>query len=160
MSSDLSPLVRADFYHIYNRGNNGENVFIQARNYAYFMELWWRHTFLTAETYAYCLMRDHFHAAVYIKEADQNARPPGTGKVLSALKEPSRYFSNFFNAAARGVNLATGRRGALFERPFERKPVTGTAYLVRLVLYIHQNPQRHGFVKDFRDWEYSSITSS
>ena len=25
-----------------------------------------------------------------------------------------------------------------------------------LVLYIHQNPQKHEFVKDFREWPYSS----
>ncbi|MCG2769657.1 MAG: hypothetical protein L6435_14960 [Anaerolineae bacterium] len=25
-----------------------------------------------------------------------------------------------------------------------------------MVTYIHQNPQRHGFVGDFRDWPFSS----
>jgi len=25
-----------------------------------------------------------------------------------------------------------------------------------LIAYIHQNPQRHGFIKDYRDWPYSS----
>jgi len=25
-----------------------------------------------------------------------------------------------------------------------------------VIAYIHQNPQKHGFVKDFRDWKYSS----
>ncbi len=25
-----------------------------------------------------------------------------------------------------------------------------------MIAYIHQNPQKHGFVKDFRDWKYSS----
>jgi len=34
--------------------------------------------------------------------------------------------------------------------------VTSDAYFRRLVLYIHQNPQKHGFVKDFREWPYSS----
>lgn len=27
---------------------------------------------------------------------------------------------------------------------------------MRLVVYIHQNPQKHKFVEDFRDWDYSS----
>ena len=30
------------------------------------------------------------------------------------------------------------------------------AYFTRLITYIHQNPQKHGFVKDFRDWKWSS----
>jgi putative transposase len=25
-----------------------------------------------------------------------------------------------------------------------------------VIAYIHQNPQKHRFVKDFRDWKYSS----
>ena len=139
MPTNPTPLSLGNFYHIFNRGNNHENVFIQEQNYAYFMELWWKHIFQIAETYAYCLLKNHFHAVVYIK-----------------AKESSQYFSNFFNAYTRGVNIATQRTGALFERPFERIPVTDERYLMRLVVYIHQNPQKHKFVEDFRDWNYSS----
>jgi hypothetical protein len=28
--------------------------------------------------------------------------------------------------------------------------------LLTLITYIHRNPQRHGFVADFRDWPWSS----
>jgi REP element-mobilizing transposase RayT len=154
MPSDISPLTFGNFYHIYNRGNNRENVFIQERNYAYFMDLWWKHTSQIAETYAYCLLKNHFHVTVYIK--DKEALTSSGNLSALKLKEPSQYFSNLFNAYTRGVNLATGRTGALFERPFERIPVTDEAYLLRLVVYIHQNPQKHKFVKDFRDWPYSS----
>lgn len=176
MPADIPPLTPGNFYHIYNRGNNRGNVFIQERNYAYFMELWWKHIFQIAETYAYCLLKNHFHALVYIKDLTRDLtglseslpilRPDpqesrngkGAGQNLSGLplKQPSQYFSNLFNAYTRGVNLATGRTGALFERPFERLPVTSDAYLLRLVVYIHQNPQKHKFVEDFRDWPYSS----
>lgn len=27
---------------------------------------------------------------------------------------------------------------------------------MRLIVYIHQNPQKHKFESDFRDWNYSS----
>lgn len=133
MPSDIPPITFGTFFHIYNRGNNGENIFIQERNYAYFMELWWKHTHQIAETWAYCLLRNHFHAAVYIKnETDL------TG-LKNKIKKPSQYFSNFFNAYARGVNIATQRTGALFERPFKRIPVDSESYLMRLIVYIHQN---------------------
>jgi len=112
------------------------------------MELWWKYTFQIAETYAYCLLKNHFHAAVFIKNKEDL-------KGIK-LKEPSRYFANCFNAYTRGVNNATGRSGALFERPFERIPVTDERYLMRLIVYVHQNPQKHKFVNDFRDWGYSS----
>jgi hypothetical protein len=31
-----SPLEYGQYYHIYNRGNNRENLFVEARNYPYF----------------------------------------------------------------------------------------------------------------------------
>jgi hypothetical protein len=173
MPTDIPPLSYGSFYHIYNRGNNGENIFVQERNYAYFMELWWKHISPIAETWAYCLLRNHFHATVYIKNREdltglnqnvtgqvarvgRNLAPPDSRGDLSGLKPPSQYFSNFFNAYARGINLAVQRTGALFERPFKRIPVDSDSYLMRLIIYTHQNPQKHGFVSDFRDWTYSS----
>ena len=186
MHTDIPPLTYGTFFHIYNRGNNGENIFIQERNYAYFMELWWKHISPIAETWAYGLLGNHFHATVFIKNredlhpdlsldlsgftgglvnhnlsADKGATPSNfpenpTGLKHSKLKDPSQYFSNFFNAYARGVNIATQRTGALFERPFKRIPVDTESYLMRLIVYIHQNPQKHQFVTDFRDWNYSS----
>ena len=61
-----------------------------------------------------------------------------------------------FIAYARAFNNATGRTGVLFETPFHRKLVTSESYFYRLVAYIHANPQKHGFVEDFRDWKWSS----
>jgi putative transposase len=173
MPTDIPPLTHANFYHIYNRGNNHENIFRQERNYAYFLELWWKHTSPIAETWAFCLLRNHFHSVVYIKDKEdltglkvksvdrdvrgiESANPADTRRDLSGLKDPSKYFSNFFNAYARGFNIATQRTGALFERPFKRIPVDSTAYLMQVIMYVHQNPQKHRFTEDFREWKYSS----
>ena len=149
MPTNQAPLNFGTFYHIYNRGNNHENVFLQERNYAYFMELWWKHTYQIAETYSYCLLKNHFHVTGYIKAKEDIS-------IETKIKETSQYFANFFNAYTRGVNIATGRSGALFEVPFKRIPVTNEKYLMQLIAYIHQNPQKHKFVDDFRDWNYSS----
>jgi putative transposase len=152
MPTDIPPITYGTFYHIYNRGNNRENIFLQKRNYAYFLELWWRHIGPIAETWAYCLLRNHFHAVVYVR----NREDLSGFSNLTGLKPPHQYFSNFFNAYARGVNLSMRRTGALFERPFKRIPVGSTSYLVQLIVYIHQNPQKHRFTEDFRQWNYSS----
>lgn len=173
MPTDIPSLNYGTYYHIYNRGNTHENIFLQERNYSYFMELWWKHLSPIAETWAYCLLGNHFHAAVYIKNqadlsgltrgstsprsrVDQGLTHPDSSEDLTGLKKPHQYFSNFFNAYTRGVNLATRRTGTLFERPFKRIPVDSTSYLMRLVVYIHQNPQKHTFVNDFCRWNYSS----
>ncbi len=143
------PLEPGKYYHIYNRGNNRENIFIEERNYPYFLKLYAHHIEPIADTFAYCLMRNHFHLLVRIKDL--------TGlQDLSGLPQPSRAFSNLFNAYARAFNRTYQRTGALFQRPFGRIEVTSEAYYSRLVIYIHQNPHKHGFVTDFRDWPYSS----
>jgi putative transposase len=148
MPSDILPITFGTFFHIYNRGNNGENIFIQERNYDYFLELWWKHTDPVFETWAFCLLRNHFHIAGFFKNKED--------LIDIKIKEPSQYFSNFFNAYSKGVNIATQRTGALFQRPFKRIPVHSEAYLMRLIVYIHQNPQKHRFEDDFRNWDYSS----
>ncbi|MEJ5309663.1 MAG: hypothetical protein WHX52_07810 [Anaerolineae bacterium] len=143
------PLQPGRFYHIYNRGNNGENLFLEERNYRYFLQLYIQHVHPVVDTYAYCLLRNHFHLLVRIKDLS------GLGN-LTDLKPPHQYFSNFFNAYTKAINKAYGRTGALFERPFHRVEVIGAAYFRNVVAYIHRNPQHHGFVDDFREWPYSS----
>jgi len=139
------PLEPGVCYHIYNRGINGENIFREERNYAHLLNLYARHIEPVAETFAYCLLSNHFHLLVRIKE---------TFEVLETSKVYLQ-FSNFFNAC-KSVNKAYQRTGSLFEHRFGRIPVLSDRYFVRLVHYIHWNPQKHGFVADWREWPYSS----
>lgn len=147
--SSHPPLYPSRFYHIYNRGNNRENIFIEERNYSYFLTLYDRHIYPIVNTYAYCLLGNHFHFLVRIRE------PADYLKTTEPIKSPSQKFSNFFNAYARTINLTYGRTGALFQRPFGRQMIHSKKHLIHLVKYIHQNPQKHGFVEDYRDWPYS-----
>jgi putative transposase len=142
------PLEYGQTYHIYSRGNNREAIFVQERNYRHFLRLYAHHVEPIADTYAYCLLPNHLHFLVHIKEEDD----------LSGLdlKQPSQYFSNLLNAYARAFNRAYRRSGSLFQRPFGRKLVASDAYFTWLIAYIHQNPQAHGIVDDFSAWDYSS----
>jgi putative transposase len=171
--TNLVQLEPGKFYHIYNRGNNRENIFIAERNYAYFLGLYAKHIEPVAETFAYCLLRNHFHTFVRIRpemsgrfstdylpgpaasKASQTGSPDNLGRTRQVYT-PSQAFSNLFNAYTKSINKAHNRTGSLFEKPFRRTEVTTLEYCMRLVHYIHLNPQKHGFVKDFRDWPYSS----
>lgn len=145
-----APLQWGQIYHIYNRGINRENIFLEERNYRYFLQLCARHVAPIAETYAYCLLRNHhFHLLVRIQDLPDLKDP-------STAKPPSQDFSNLFNAYAKAFNRAHDRTGTLFQRPFGRIEVFSDGRFAWLVVYIHQNPQKHGFVDSFRDWPYSS----
>jgi len=148
------PLQYGKYYHIYNRGNNRENIFFGKRNYRYFLELYTKYIVPIADTYVYCLLRNHFHFMVRIKtvEEQETLRVSETLRVL----KPSQQFGNLFNAYAKAINKAYNRTGSLFQNPFGRIEVASDAYFIWLVMYIHQNPQKHGFVDDFRTWPYSS----
>ena len=111
------PLESGMFYHIYNRGTNREDIFVQERNYRYFLQLYVKHIEPAAETYAYCLLKNHFHVLVRIKDAEAQ-NPKGLERPLGSIA-----FSNFFNAYAKAINKAYGRTGSLFQHPFGRIPV-------------------------------------
>ncbi len=175
-----SPLLYDTYYHIYNRGTNRENIFIEQRNYEYFLNLFSRHIVPVAELFAYCLLRNHFHMLVRVKSEEEILEFQKTLKVSSASSYPdqpemkfktqdkdipekplgsdypSKRFSNFFNAYAKAINKAYGRTGSLFQHPFGRVMVTSDHQFWNVIAYIHQNPQKHKFVDDFWDWEYTS----
>jgi len=149
--SQETPLINGHYYHIYNRGNNGENLFFEERNYDYFLKLYIHYIYPIADTYAYCLMKNHFHLLVRINSKTQDWQ---SFKDCQSLY--SQAFSNMFSTYTKTINKNYNRSGSLFEKPFKRILIDGDSYLVQLVCYIHRNPQKHGFTKDFRTYVYSS----
>lgn len=64
----MVPLEPGRFYHVYTRGNNRENLFFEEKNYDYFLQLYKKYISPFADTYAYCLLRNHFHFLIKVKE--------------------------------------------------------------------------------------------
>lgn len=154
---NIPKVEKGKTYHIYNRGIIGENIFIEPRNYAYFLNRWQETIVPVTDTYAYCLLKNHFHFLVSIKSEDVFA-VEDDNKQTKKL-DPSHQFSNFFNSYAQSINKAYKRTGSLFEHPYRRIKVENEAYFTRLITYIHLNPQLHGFVDNYQDYPYSSYHS-
>ncbi|MCK5029485.1 MAG: transposase [Bacteroidales bacterium] len=58
----MKPLLEYDkYYHIYNRGNNYEDIFIDEKYYQHFLYLLEIYIDSMADIYAWCLMKNHFH---------------------------------------------------------------------------------------------------
>lgn len=140
------PLEHGKFYHIYNRGINSAAIFFERSNYEYFLKLYETHIDPIADTYAWCLMKNHFHLLVRIKEKD----------LVATDKLPHQYFSNLFNAYTKAVNKKYNRHSSLFQRAFKRKLVKDELYLKRLILYIHNNPVHHRICEDAMSYPWSS----
>jgi putative transposase len=142
----LTPLLPDCYFHVFNRGNNGENLFFNRENYRYFLRKYQFFLGLYVNTYAYCLIGNHFHFLIKVKDKnDENYH----------LKV-SHQFRRFFQSYALAINNQEGRSGSLFRKQFRRIAVNNMDYLRRLVFYIHFNPQKHQIVQDFRKYPYSS----
>ncbi|MBI5915229.1 MAG: hypothetical protein HY842_07625 [Bacteroidetes bacterium] len=181
MKKHTEPLCCEQFYHIYNRGINGENIFLEQKNYQFFLEKYIKYIEPVAETYAYCLLKNHFHVMIRTRSAEEIikvARPKGGGStnvgeaarknVGEVLNLPdvdseilashllSLRFGTFFNSYAQAINKVYHRTGNLFEETFRSIPINSENFGCWLVYYIHANPQKHRFVEDFRDYPHSS----
>lgn len=64
------PLEPEGWYHIYNRGNEGRTIFFQPENYRYFLSKYAAYMSAYWDTYAYCLLPNHFHLAVQVKNIE------------------------------------------------------------------------------------------
>ncbi len=156
------PLEQGEIYHIYNRGINSCSIFTREAHYMRFLQLYQKHCAPAFDTYAYALMGNHFHLLVRVKEVLPTFDelyphlPQGTLKGLQQIK-PNRQLGNCLNAYAQYFNRSTKRTGSLLETPFERKEIINNDYFTRMVAYIHNNPVKHGIVRDFRDYPYTSF---
>jgi len=61
-----TPFYSNQFYHIYNRGNNGEKIFYTSENYLFFLKRYDHYLSDYADTYAYCLLPNHFHFLIKV----------------------------------------------------------------------------------------------
>jgi putative transposase len=56
-------------YHIYNCGINGCNLFISVDDYDRFLSKYSKYIEPIADTFAWCLLGNHFHIVVRIKKS-------------------------------------------------------------------------------------------
>lgn len=174
MKTNIEPLLPDSIYHIYNRGVNSENLFKEERNYSYFLNKYDRFVSPVVDTYAYCLLKNHFHLLIRTKgekeilefERMKREASPTLLKKASLQAKPSldpskiisNAFASLFKSYAQSINKAHRRTGTLFEEPFRRIAVTSDGYFSRMIFYIHFNPQKHGFTSDFREYPHSSYS--
>ncbi|MFH0807120.1 MAG: hypothetical protein V2A57_01735 [Elusimicrobiota bacterium] len=136
-------LEKGKYYHIFNKGRQGENLFRENDNYAHFLSLYEKYIEPVAETYAWVLLGNHFHTLI-------KTTPEETSKPLH------QYFSNLFNAYSKAFNKRYERYGPLFVSPFKRIEITSDQYFKNLVVYIHNNPVHHRFVENIMEYPWSS----
>ena len=149
-----------NFYHIYNHANGNENLFRSDDNYSFFLKKYAFHISPIADTFAYCLLPNHFHILVQIKDKETLRKTFPKFETLEKLEKGiSKQFSNFFSSYTQSYNKIYSRKGSLFIKNFNRKPIDNPTYFTNTIHYIHNNPQHHGFGISSADWPWSSYQS-
>jgi len=141
-----------NIYHVYNRGNNRQNIFFNEGNYFYFLGKIRRHLLGQCDILAYCLMPNHFHLLVYTKEIFEN------NKMIRSI-------ATILSSYTQAINNQENRVGNLFQQKTKAKLLENNAdainrnvdYALTCLNYIHQNPLRAGLVKNLEDWNFSSF---
>lgn len=146
MSIRKVKLVPGEYYHIYNRGNSKQKIFLDKEDYQRFAGLLYacnqknnlkvgnlnkRQTLYDIERGEpivsigeYCLMPNHFHLLLTQSEDD---------KISNFMQKLSTAYSMYFNKKYK-------RTGVLFEGKFKSQHISTDRHLKYLFSYIHLNP--------------------
>ena len=158
------PLLPGEKYHLLSRAVGNEKLFRNGDNYAFFLARYIKHISPVADTYCYCLLPNHFHCVVKIREEAQLERhfhEVKYNKQFSPELLPEFVMercSNLLNSYAKAYNKMYNRKGALFIDYLRRKQIESDKQFWATVYYIHNNPVHHGYCTDLSKWKWSSYS--
>ena len=153
-----------NIYHVYNQGNNQENIFIKDFQFLYFLQLYKDYVVPHCETLAWCLMHNHFHFMIYTDDRCLEVKKQG-GLILDPI---TNGFRKLLSTYAHEFNIKNNRSGALFrpktksiclndEAGLNTQYLSKQDYYFNTFTYIHHNPVEAGIVKNTAAWKWSSF---
>ena len=167
-------------YHVYNQGNNRQKIFFQKRNYEFFLKKIETNIKPFADILAYCLMPNHFHLMVLVRELDLPNPSEGFAQSEAlAYRSINQSIGIMLRSYTNAINKQEKRTGTLFRKQTKAECVNCPDGITRSFItkegitevmqslpelqypqvcfnYIHLNPVKAGLVKKTEDWEFSS----
>jgi len=143
-----------NLYHIYNQGNNRQQIFFERKNYFYFLKKMRMHLLPYCDILAWCLMPNHFHWMIWVPAEYDKI----TNQDKSTTRPLNKAVATILSSYTKGVNKAYQRSGSLFRSQTKAKPLLteDDDYQLTCFFYIHQNPIRSNLSKALGQWEFSS----
>jgi putative transposase len=159
MSIRETPIVNSEYYHIFNRGNGKNKIFLDNEDYLRFIKLLYlcnsnksinfrtdivekkisAWDFERGDTLvsigAWVLMPNHFHIYLTGSRSKASGRISGrkNNSIIIFLQKLSTAYAKYFNAKYK-------RTGSLFEGKFKSVNIKGDIQAKYLFSYIHLNP--------------------
>jgi len=133
-------------YHVFNQAKNGDPLFDSEEAFRFFLKLYQAHIVPIAETYAYCLLGDHLHFLIRIRDEAEGS-----------LYKP---FALLFNGYAKGYGRQHETVAKVFRFKLKRKEIRSTQTLLELIRYVNQDPWRHGATEHPALYRFSSFRAT
>ncbi len=129
----------SSYFHVYNRGNNKESLFLTPVDYQRFIDNIQKYSELeNVRVVSYCLMRNHYHLLLKEMEA---------GAIARLMQRLNVAYAMYFNPKYKHI-------GHLFQGPYGEREIDSDGYLVQASAYIHNNPHHIG--RDIETYPWSS----
>jgi len=153
--------LKDGIYHIYNRGVEKRQIFMDDQDYRMFLYLLKRYLLPPNQTKSdcqvrpdresnlykeirllcYCLMPNHFH--LMVKQLIERA-------ITDFVRRLTNSYTKYFNEKYKRI-------GALFQGRYKAALADSEHYLLHLSRYVHANPRElFKNIQDFRKYSYSS----
>ena len=142
------------YYHVYNRGVEKRDIFMEDEDYRVFLNLLKRYLgsekitnkfgreypnyYERVDLISYCLMPNHYHLLIWVNDSKA---------MTELIKSVATAYSMYFNKKYKRV-------GKLFQDRFKASMIRSEEYLWHITRYIHLNPEDIG--KTFDNYDYSS----
>ena len=129
------------FYHILNRGNNKETIFIDDADFIFFLRQVKKYKEkFGLKIYHYCVMPNHFHCLVLVQN------PQDLTKFMHAtMLVYAQYLQRKYN-----------KIGHVWQGRYKSSLIEKEDYLLRCGYYIEDNPRRAGLIQELKYWPWSS----
>jgi hydroxymethylpyrimidine/phosphomethylpyrimidine kinase len=137
------------YFHIYNSGEKNQVVFTDEAQYTYFISLMQYHLSPMADILAYCLLPNHVHLVLQMKS--ENALP---AQWKNNLAQP---FANLFLSFNQSIQKQSGSGSILFQKAYKIHAIQNEEQLVKSIVEVHTNSEKHQIAEDFRQYPYSSF---
>lgn len=162
--------IENQIYHVYNRTNNKEALFKSDKDRYCFLSHFDFYTAAFLDTYSWCLLPNHFHLLVKIKNYET--------VIAYIISKPSKelcsterkflqqkatihelinnVFQRFLISYTMKFNHHYERKGNLLHRPFKHVLINKETQFSQAAIYINANAQKHKIVNDFTKYKWSS----
>lgn len=132
-------------YHVVTRGNNKQNLFLEAADFIFYLDLLFRFkTKYNILLFHFVLMTNHVHLMV---------QPTEDATLAKLMKRVNQSYTRYYQKRYHTT-------GHVWQGRYKSIPIESEAYYCRCARYIELNPVRAGIAHHPGEYEWSSYNDS